>query len=83
MAAETVSRPLAWYAVAVLADALCQPICCVVYAQRRPRTNLTINGMQTMIRLVCNLALAPAFGYNGLALSAAIGLSLQAGLLGW
>jgi putative peptidoglycan lipid II flippase len=83
VAAETVSRPLAWYAIAVLADALCQPIWRVVYAQRHPQTILAINGVQTTIRLVCNLALVPAFGYNGLALSAAIGLSLQAGLLGW
>jgi len=82
-AAATVSRPLLWYAVAVLADALCQPLWRLVYAHQRPWTVLIVNGIQTAVRLLCNIALIPAFGYTGLALSAAIGLLLQAGVLTW
>jgi peptidoglycan biosynthesis protein MviN/MurJ (putative lipid II flippase) len=74
---------MVWYGLAVLADALCQPLWRVVYAQRSARTVLYVNGLQTGIRLLGNLALTPAFGYNGLALSAALGLSVQAGALGW
>jgi putative peptidoglycan lipid II flippase len=82
-ATAAVSGPLVWYGLAVLADALCQPLWRVVYAQRSAWTVLAINGLQTGIRLLGNLVLTPAFGYNGLALSAALGLSMQAGVLGW
>jgi putative peptidoglycan lipid II flippase len=82
-ATTAVSRSLVWYGLAVLADALCQPLWRVVYAQRSAWTVLAVNGLQTGVRLLGNLALAPAFGYNGLALSAALGLSVQAGVLGW
>lgn len=82
-AADTVGQPLIWYALAVLADALCQPLWRVVYARQRSWTVLAINGTQTTVRLLCNLALTPTWGYSGLALSAAIGLTLQAGILGW
>lgn len=82
-AAAAVTQPLLWYALAVLADALCQPLWRVVYARYRSWTVLAINGAQTGIRLLCNLALVPILGYTGLAISAAIGLTLQAALLGW
>lgn len=82
-ATTTVSSPLAWYGLAVLADALCQPLWRVVYAQRRVWAVLAVNTLQTGIRLLCNLALSSTFGYNGLALSAGLGLSVQAVVLGW
>ncbi len=81
-ATTAVSSPLAWYGLAVLADALCQPLWRVVYAQRRTRAVLAVNTLQTGIRLLCNLALSNTFGYNGLALSAGLGLSVQAVVLG-
>ena len=82
-ATAAVSTPLIWYGLAVLADALCQPLWRVVYAQRSAWTVLAVNGLQTGIRLLGNLALTPTFGYNGLALSAALGLSVQAVVLWW
>jgi putative peptidoglycan lipid II flippase len=82
-AVEAVTHPLTWYALGVLMDALCQPLWRVVYVRQRPQTVLAINGAQTVVRLICNIALIPAMGYNGIALSAAIGLTLQAGILGW
>jgi putative peptidoglycan lipid II flippase len=81
-ATAAVSGALPWYALAVLADALCQPLWRVVYAQRSMWTVVAVNGLQTGLRLLGNLALAPTFGYNGLALSAAIGLAVQAVVLG-
>ncbi|MCX7683041.1 MAG: polysaccharide biosynthesis C-terminal domain-containing protein [Anaerolineae bacterium] len=77
-----VSRALPWYALAVLADALCQPLWRAIYAQRGAWTVLAVNSMQTGLRLAGNLVLMSAFGYNGLALSAAIGLTGQAIVLG-
>jgi len=82
-ATVAVSGPLVWYVLAVLADALCQPLWRVVYVQRSAWTVLAVNGLQTGLRLIGNLALVPIFGYTGLALSAALGLSLQALVLGW
>jgi peptidoglycan biosynthesis protein MviN/MurJ (putative lipid II flippase) len=82
-ASAAVSWPLRWYALAVFADALCQPLWRVVYAQHRPWLVLLVNGLQTTTRLIFNSLLTPALGHSGLALSAAIGLSLQAGVLGW
>jgi putative peptidoglycan lipid II flippase len=82
-ATAAVSVPLIWYGLAVLADALCQPLWRVVYAQRSAWTVLAVNGLQTGLRLLGNLALIPTFGYNGLALSAALGLSVQAVVLWW
>ena len=72
-----VSGVLVWYAVAVLADALCQPLWRVLYAGRSAWTVLAVNGLQTGIRILCNFALIGSLGYNGLALSAAIGLAVQ------
>lgn len=77
-----VSGVLPWYALAVLADALCQPLWRVIYAQRSAWTVLAVNSVQTGLRLAGNLVLISAFGYNGLALSATIGLAIQALILG-
>lgn len=82
-ATTMVSTPLTWYAVAVLVDALCQPFWRVIYALRSSWTVLVINGLQTALRLMGNLALTPNVGYNGLAISAALGLSVQMVVLGW
>jgi len=78
-----VSIPLGWYVIAVLADAVCQPLWRVVYGLRNSRAVIAINGLQTGLRLVGNLALIPKFGYNGLALSAVLGLCIQALVLKW
>ena len=82
-ATGAVSDPLVWYGVAVLADALCQPLWRIIYARRSAWTVLGINGLQTGLRLLGNVALIPLFGYNGLALSAALGLAVQVMVLGW
>lgn len=81
-AAAAVSNVLVWYALAVLADALCQPLWRVLYAWRSTRTVLAVNSLQTGVRIVGNIALIQAFGYNGLALSAALGLTIQLITLG-
>jgi putative peptidoglycan lipid II flippase len=82
MATVAVSTPLIWYGPAVLADALCQPLWRVVYARRSMWTVFAINSLQTGIRLTCNVVLSNRYGYNGLALSAAVGLSVQTLVLG-
>jgi putative peptidoglycan lipid II flippase len=82
VATRAVSDVLVWYALAVLADALCQPLWRVMYARHSVWTVLAVNGLQTGIRILCNVALISNFGYNGLALSAVLGLSIQALLLG-
>lgn len=82
-ATAAVSDVLRWYAPAVLADALCQPLWRVVYAWRRGRVVLAVNALQTSIRFTGNLTLMPRFGYDGLALSAAVGLSVQLLVLLW
>ena len=80
-ATQSVGRVMAIYAIAVLADALCQPLWRAVYAQQKGGQVLLVNGIQTAVRLTANLLLIPQFGYNGLAISAIIGLSLQVILL--
>ena len=82
-ATGAVTGPLVWYSVSVLGDALCQPLWRLIYAQRSPWIVLVVNGLQTGLRLLGNLALAPSLGHSGLALSAALGLWVQAGVLGW
>ena len=82
-ATTAVSAVLPWYALAVLADALCQPLWRVLYAGRRGGTVLAVNGLQTAIRLAANVALINPLGYNGLAISAALGLSAQLVVLSW
>ena len=77
-ATAAVSDVLVFYAVAVLADALCQPLWRVLYTWRSARTVLAVNGLQTGVRILFNVALIHSFGYVGLALSAALGLSIQA-----
>jgi putative peptidoglycan lipid II flippase len=81
-ATAAVSDVLLWYAVAVLADALCQPLWRVLYAWHKTGTVLTVNGLQTGIRVFFNVALIQYLGYNGLALSAALGLTIQLVTLG-
>ena len=82
-ATALVSAPVIWYSIAVLADALCQPLWRAVYARRAGWTVVAINGLQTGIRLGANLALTPWLGYIGLAISAAIGLTFQIAALMW
>lgn len=82
-ATTLVSAPVIWYSIAVLADALCQPLWRAVYARRAGWSVVAINGLQTGIRLGANLALAPRLGYIGLAVSAAIGLTFQVAVLLW
>jgi putative peptidoglycan lipid II flippase len=81
-ATVAVSDVLVWYAVAVLADALCQPLWRVIYAWRKTGTVLAVNGLQTGIRILCNVAAIRYLGYHGLALSAALGLTIQLVTLG-
>ena len=76
-----VSDLLVWYALAVLADALCQPLWRVLYAWRSAWTVFAVNALQTGIRLFLNLALIQSLGVAALALSAAMGLTIQALLL--
>jgi putative peptidoglycan lipid II flippase len=82
-ATTLVANPVIWYSIAVLADALCQPLWRVVYARRAGSTVVAINGLQTGIRLAANFAFAPWLGYIGLAISAAIGLTVQVFALMW
>jgi putative peptidoglycan lipid II flippase len=79
---QMVSQALTWYSLSVLADAMCQPLWRVIYAQRQTRTVLAVNALQTGVRVFCNIVLIRYFGYNGLALSAVLGLSIQAFVLG-
>ena len=76
-----VGASLAIYTLAVLADALCQPLWRLVYAWKDGRLVLAVNGAQTLIRLAANLLLVGVIGYNGLAVSAVIGLTAQAAIL--
>jgi len=82
-ATAAVGDVLGWYALAVLADALCQPLWRIVYARRRAWTVLAVNGLQTGVRILANLALIRHLGYNGLAISAVLGLAIQAAVLGY
>ncbi len=72
-----VGTSLAIYTLAVLADALCQPLWRLVYAWKDGRVVLAVNGVQTAVRLAANLILVGLIGYNGLAVSAVIGLLIQ------
>lgn len=82
-ATAAVSSVLAWYALAVLTDALCQPLWRAVYAWRMSGAVVAVNALQTGLRFLANLALIRPLGYNGLALSAALGLAVQLAVLGW
>lgn len=86
-ASSAVCAALVWYAPAVLADAICQPLWRVIYAWRSGWTVVAVNGLQTVLRILGNIVLIRFFGYNdgyqGLALSAALGLSVQMLVLGW
>lgn len=83
VAKVTVSPLVVWYCLAVLADALCQPFWRVIYAQKRSWTVLGVNGLQTIIRLIGNIIFMNLIGITGLVLSATLGLTLQALILGW
>lgn len=76
-----VGSSLAIYSLAVFADALCQPLWRLVYAWKDGRLVLGVNGVQTLIRLAANLILVRVIGYNGLAVSAVIGLTVQVAIL--
>jgi putative peptidoglycan lipid II flippase len=78
-----VSEMLVWYALAVLADAMCQPLWRVIYAWRSVWTVSAVNGIQTTVRILGNIALIRYFGSNGIAFSAMVGLTLQVIVLGW
>ena len=78
-----VSEVIVWYSVAVLADAMCQPFWRIIYAWRRVWTVSAVNGIQTAIRILCNVIFIRYFGYIGIAISAMVGLTLQALVLGW
>ena len=82
-ATQAVAGVMGIYAFAVLADALCQPLWRVVYALRSGSAVLVINTIQTLIRLVGNFILIRLYGYNGLAISACIGLGFQVILLSY
>jgi len=77
-----VSQALIWYSLSVLADAVCQPLWRVIYALRQTWTVVTVNGLQTVVRVIGNIVFIRYLGYNGIALSAVLGLSIQAIVLG-
>jgi peptidoglycan biosynthesis protein MviN/MurJ (putative lipid II flippase) len=62
---------------------MCQPLWRVIYAWRRVWTVSAVNGLQTVVRIMCNLILIRYFGYSGIAISAMLGLTLQVIVLGW
>jgi putative peptidoglycan lipid II flippase len=78
-----VSQVLVWYAIAVLADAMCQPFWRVIYAWRSVWTVSFVNGIQTAIRILFNIVLIRYYGLMGIAISTMIGLTLQLIVLGW
>jgi putative peptidoglycan lipid II flippase len=82
-ATMAVSAALIWYTLSTLSDAICQPLWRVVYAQRKAWTVFGVNSLQTAIRVISNVVLIGLFGYIGLAISALIGLTVQAGVLSW
>jgi peptidoglycan biosynthesis protein MviN/MurJ (putative lipid II flippase) len=62
---------------------MCQPLWRVIYAWRSVWTVSAVNGLQTTVRILCNIALIRSFGFIGLAFSAMVGLTLQVIVLGW
>lgn len=78
-----VSEIIIWYSIAVLADAMCQPLWRIIYAWRWVWTVSAVNGLQTTVRLICNLVFIRYFDYKGIAISAMVGLTLQVIVLGW
>lgn len=81
--ANAVSEVVAWYALAVFADAMCQPFWRVIYAWRKVWTVSGVNGLQTTVRIFMNIVLIRYFGYLGIAISALVGLTVQVLFLGW
>ncbi len=82
-ATQAVTPTLIWYGLAVLADALCQPLWRVIYAQKRAPLVLQVNGLQTLVRVIFNLLFSMRWGYIGLAVSAVGGLTIQLLVLSW
>ena len=78
-----VSGVLIWYAIAVLADAMCQPLWRIIYAWRSVVTVSVVNGIQTIVRILFNIMLIQSFGIRGIAFSAVIGFLLQVVILSW
>lgn len=79
---QNVSNVLIFYAVAVFFDAICQPFWRYIYAFQKGRIVLGVNLIQTSIRVIANYVLIQIMDYNGIALSAALGIMIQMILLG-
>lgn len=76
-----VSNTLIFYTLSVFIDSLCQPLWRSVYAWQKGSVVFYVNLIQTVIRVAANLTLVKIIGYNGIALSAVIGLFVQFVLL--
>jgi putative peptidoglycan lipid II flippase len=72
---------LPFYAWGVLADSLCHPLWRVLYAYREVRAVIWVNAVKTALRVALNVVLIPFLLYNGIALSASAGLTVQLILL--
>jgi len=82
-ATATVSLLLVAYSASALADALCQPLWRVIYAQSHSWEVFWINGAQTALRILLNFLWIGSMGVVGLTLSAAVGLTVQLFVLAW
>ena len=82
--AETlnVSNVLIFYAIAVFFDAVCQPFWRYVYAIQKGFVVFGVNLAQTAVRIAANFLFIQIIGYNGIALSAVLGLIVQMFILG-
>lgn len=81
-ATRITSGILLYYVWGVLADALCQPLWRVIYACQDVGTVVKVNGLKTILRIIFNLVFIPYLLYNGIALSASLGLGIQLIILG-
>lgn len=68
---------LAYYTWGILFDALCQPLWRVLYARQEVWVTVGINALKTALRVVLDLVLVQLLGYNGLAVSFALGFAVQ------
>ncbi|PKN88409.1 MAG: hypothetical protein CVU46_01185 [Chloroflexi bacterium HGW-Chloroflexi-8] len=76
-----VGNTLIYYTISVFVDSLCQPLWRTVYAWQKGSVVFYVNLVQTFIRLAANFILVKNIGYNGIALSAVLGLLVQFVLL--
>ncbi|HIQ06168.1 MAG TPA: murein biosynthesis integral membrane protein MurJ [Anaerolineae bacterium] len=76
-AVDVTASLVAFYAGGMLADALCQPLWRATYALQRWQWVIGVNTLKTVLRVVGNLVLIPLLTYNGIALSATLGMSVQ------